>query len=311
MSPASRMQGEQPENGQASQARFQLKAILWGVGTRFWMMGFLLATLAVASCLAIWHHRLQARSAPKSFWAPAHISARPILLCLPRPMVYKPSARLFNEYEKSHPDVSLSREARQDRILPLDPAYSLKWGNMVPVRSSGPGIGGVVAAVNISRILTEQNIRFELRFGEEATYSEMRDSPVVIIGGMNTDWARQLTSGSAFSFNESIATPNIHEIGGARECGGVETVGSHPSKDYGLITRQLSGKTGRFFVQVAGISHFGTEAASELLLDQQELARALRSESISLLDKNLQIVVSTDITNERSGPPHVVAVSSW
>ena len=91
----------------------------------------------------------------------------------------------------------------------------------------------------------------------------------------------------------------------------MEGSGSHITKDYGLITRQLSGKAGQFMVQVAGISHFGTEAASELLSNQMELAAALREKAITFQQKNLQIVVSTDITNERSGPPHVVAVSSW
>jgi hypothetical protein len=91
----------------------------------------------------------------------------------------------------------------------------------------------------------------------------------------------------------------------------MEVIDGHKTRDYGLITRQLSGKTGQFLVQVAGISHFGTEAASEMLLENEELEKILRSESISLQKRNLQIIVSTDITNERAGPPHVVAVSSW
>ena len=65
---------------------------------------------------------------------------------------------------------------------------------MMPDHNSGPGIGGVIAAMNINKILTEQDIRFELRFGEEASYAELRSSPVVIIGAINTQWATQLTS---------------------------------------------------------------------------------------------------------------------
>ena len=83
------------------------------------------------------------------------------------------------------------------------------------------------------------------------------------------------------------------------------------TRDYGLITRQVSGKAGQFFVQVAGISHFGTEAASDLLSNKKEFARILRSDAVNLQRKNLQIVVATDVTNGRAGPSQVVAVSSW
>jgi hypothetical protein len=210
-----------------------------------------------------------------------------------------------------HPNAFATREARRDQILPLSPADTIQWGDMVPVRNSGPGIGAVVAAVNISKLLTEQGIRFELRFGEEATYADMRDSPVVIVGAINTDWATELTSGSNFVFDETRGAPNIHEVAGAKRVWKMESSDGNITRDYGLITRQLSGKAGQFLVQVAGISHFGTEAASEFLANKKEFTNALQSESINLQKKNFQIIVSTDVTNGTAGPPQVVAVSSW
>jgi hypothetical protein len=271
----------------------------------------ILACLALVVYLVTSYFHKSPESALKSFWLPASVSSKPVLLCLPKPMVYRPSDKLFDRYENSHPNAFVTREARQDQILPLEPTDTIQWGDMVPARNAGPGIGGVIAAINMSKLLTEQDIRFELRFGEEARYAEMRDSPVVIVGAINTDWATQLTSESNFVFDETRGAPNIRETGGAKRVWKMETSNGHITRDYGLITRQLSGKAGQFLVQVAGISHFGTEAASEMLVQQQELAKVLRSESISLQKKNLQIVVSTDVTDERAGPPHVVAVSSW
>jgi hypothetical protein len=247
----------------------------------------------------------------KAFWLPASVATKPVLICLPRPIVYRPSEKLYDKYEQMHPNAFATREARRDQILPLLPADTIQWGDMVPVRNSGPGIGAVVAAVNISKLLTEQGIRFELRFGEEATYADMRDSPVVIIGAINTDWATQLTSGSDFVFDETRGAPNIHETAGAKRVWKMESSDGNITRDYGLITRQLSGKAGQFLVQVAGISHFGTEAASEFLANEKDLTNVLHAKSINLQKKNFQIIVSTDITNGTAGPPQVVAVSSW
>ena len=247
----------------------------------------------------------------KTFWQPASVSTKPVLICLPRPIVYRPSEKLYDEYEKTHPDAFVTREARRNQILPLAPTDTIHWGDMTPVRNSGPGIGAVVAAVNVGKLLAEQGVRFELRFGEEATYADMRDSPVVIVGAINTDWATQLTSESHFVFDETRGAPNIHETAGARRIWQMESSDSNITRDYGLITRQLSGKAGQFLVQIAGISHFGTEAASEFLANKKEFTEALHAKSISLKEKNFQIIVSTDVTAGRAGPPHVVAVSSW
>jgi hypothetical protein len=131
-------------------------------------------------------------------------------------MVYRPSDKLFERYRSSHADAFVTREARQDQVLPLNPTDTIQWGDMVPSRNAGPGIGGVIAAINISKSLTEQGIRFELRFGKEATYAEMRDSPVVIVGGINTEWATQLMAESSFAFDETPSSPAIHEVAGAK-----------------------------------------------------------------------------------------------
>ncbi|SNT42731.1 hypothetical protein SAMN05421770_11421 [Granulicella rosea] len=269
------------------------------------------ACLALVAWLTFSYLRHSPDSTLKTFWQPASLSARPVLICLPKPIVYRPSEKLYDQYAAKHPEAFATRESRRDQILPMAPTDTVQWSDMVPVRSSGPGIGAVVAAVNIGKLLTEQGIRFELRFGEEATYADMRDSPVVIVGAINTEWASELTSESNFVFDESRDAPKILETAGSRRVWKMESRDGNITRDYGLITRQLSGKAGQFLVQVAGISHFGTEAASEFLANKKELTGALHSKPINLQKQNFQIVVSTDITAGRAGPPHVVAIGSW
>ena len=283
----------------------------WGRARRVRVAVPVVVCLALVSYFIILHFHKPPESVLQAFWAPTSLSARPVLLCLPRPMVYRPSDKLFDRYEKTHPNAFSTREARQDHVLPLEPSDTIQWGDMTPIHNSGPGIGGVVAAINITKLLTEQGIRFELRFGEEAAYAEMRDSPVVLVGAINTDWTTELTSELNFVFDETRGAPNIHEREGAKRVWKMSTSDGQITRDYGMITRQLSGKAGQFLVQVAGISHFGTEAASEFLANKKEFTTALRTESISLQKRNIQILVSTDVTAGRAGPPHVVAATSW
>jgi hypothetical protein len=296
----------------SSNAELTSESVNHPTGVKRWLKRLLpFACLALAVYLVTLFVPKTSGWTVKAFWAPASALSKPVLLCLPKPQLYSPSAKLFDRYRESHPNTFATREARRDQILPLNPTDPIQWGDMVPVHNSGPGIGGVVAAINISQLLTEQGIPFELRFGDEATYAEMRDFPVVLVGAINTDWTTQLTSGLNFVFDETPATLNIHETVGAKRVWKMETSDGHITRDYGLITRQLSGSAGQFLVEVAGISHYGTEAASELLANKKEFANALGSGSIDLKKKNLQIVVSTDVTNERAGPPHIEAISNW
>ena len=80
--------------------------------------------------------------ATKSFWLPASVASKPVLLCLPRPMVYRPSEKLFERYRTAHPNTFATRESRQDEILPLENTETIQWGDMIPSRNAGPGIGG-------------------------------------------------------------------------------------------------------------------------------------------------------------------------
>ena len=166
-----------------------------GGATLRWSVVLGLACLAVIGYLGKLYFHKSTDLATKSFWLPAAVASKPVLLCLPRPMVYRPSEKLFERYRRAHPNAFATREARQDEILPLENTDTIQWGDMIPSRNAGPGIGGVIAAINMRKLLTEQGIRFELRFGKEATYAEMRGSPVLIIGGINAEWATELILG--------------------------------------------------------------------------------------------------------------------
>ena len=277
----------------------------------FWRAGIaVLAFILLALCLTLSYLHRTPEGTARAFWAPASFSTKPVLICLPRAVVYRPSEALFDQYAATHPNSFTTREARRNQVLPLSPATALQWKDMTPDRSAGTSTGAVIAAVNIGQLLAEQGIRFELRFGEEATYADMRGSPVVLVGAINTEWSTELTAELTFVFDETRSAPNIHETSGTKRIWKMESSKGNISRDYGLITRQLSGKSGQFLVQVAGISYFGTEAASEFLVNKKGVADALRSASVDV-KRNLQIVISTDVTAGRAGPPHVVAVSSW
>lgn len=283
------------------------QGMVWGVA-----MSLCLGAI-VAFALHIHAYRTsKAKVLLTQFWNPVTLSPRPTLLCIPNPIVYRPSSELFDRYEKTHPGTFQSPTERRDLILPLAPQDTIHWGDMVPMKNSGPSIGGVVAVLNLSRLFTQQGKPYEIRFGNEASFAELRDSSAVIVGARNAQWTMQITSGFPFIFEAINGQLFIHETSGSARTWKME-FGPQGQlvRDYGLVTRQIASATGQFLVQVAGISDQGTEAASEVVSNPTELASAFASVPQGWEKKNVEIVVSTDVDEGTAGPPHVVAFRVW
>ena len=54
------------------------------------------------------------------FWAPAFATPQPLLICLAKPVVYRPSFNLYQRYAKSHPGTFQTEVERSNQVLPLD-----------------------------------------------------------------------------------------------------------------------------------------------------------------------------------------------
>jgi hypothetical protein len=69
-------------------------------------------------------------------------------------------------------------------------------------------------------------------------------------------------------------------------------------------------ETGHPVLMVSGLL-FGTRAAADCLVDSGCMDEARRLAHGDLASRNLQIVVSTKVIDDGSGPPRIVAVHVW
>jgi hypothetical protein len=233
-----------------------------------------------------------------------------VLICLGNPVVYQPSLALFDRYAAKHPGAFATRVERRNRVLPLDPQETIHWSEMEAIPNSGPAIGGVRAAMNIGALFGWRNVPFSVRFGNEASFPDLRESPAVIIGALNSGWMMQMSADLHFSMQESQGQLLIREAGPS-----VRTWRYHStptgSTDYALVTRQMIGPTGQFTIKVEGIGDGGTQAGSEVITDSENLRSALQSFPPDWAAKSIQLVISTDITDGKPGPPRVLATYVW
>jgi hypothetical protein len=132
------------------------------------------------------------------------------------------------------------------------------------------------------------------------------------VGAFNNRWTMQVTSNLHFAFIEENGKQMIREHGPSGRTWSAR-FGRHGEtiEDFGVVTRLLNSKTGNFVVATAGLLADGTQAAAEFVSSPQYLEDALRTAQPDWMNKNLQFVVQTTVTDTIPGPPQVVAIYMW
>lgn len=292
----------QGETGRRARKHQLVTRILSGVA-----IGLVLAAVLVESAV----YRAGARkSAIDQFWSPVLGPSAPVLICLAKPTVYRPSADLYHRYSEPH---AFSTESeRLSQPPPLQPNDKLVWGDMVQYPDYGVAVGDVYAAIQLSALLGRMGKQSQVRIGNNYSFEDLRNFPAIVVGAFNNRWTMQMTSNLHFAFVEENGKQMIREQGPLGRAWSPK-VGPHGevAEDFGVVTRLLNSETGQFVVAAAGLLANGTQAAGELVSSQKFLEDALRTAPPDWTRKNLQIVVQTTVTDSVPGPPQVVATYVW
>ncbi|MGA7157408.1 MAG: hypothetical protein WBY53_11195 [Acidobacteriaceae bacterium] len=285
-----------------------------------WLLFFLFASLAVGSVvLAMVYPRRRpdtAISAPEklseAFWAPLVSSPGPVVVCLGQWVVYRPSDSYYRRYTKTHPGEFVTDYERLTQALPLSSTDLLHAGDIAQASSNGFTIGTLRSAIDLGGYLAQRHKPYVVRVGTESSFAELRNSPAVLVGAFNNRWTLNLTSGLHFRFTENSGELSVSEEAPSNRSWAWKLAPSGSIvRDYAIITRQPIWKAGQSVISVAGLGDGGTEAASEMVTNPNELADVLKTLPAGWEKKNLQIVISTDMTDGEAGRPRLVAYYLW
>lgn len=267
--------------------------------------------LAVAAVLTFFwiRHGKSSETVLNRFWSPMFATSRPLLICLPKPIFYRPSIGLYKRHDLS-PHEFDSEVDRMNSAPHLQPDEKLTWGDMVEYPDFGVSKGDVKAAFRLSAVATRLGKDNEVRVGNDYAWDDLRSGPAIVIGAFSNPWTMKVTAGLHFSFVEDHGVFRLQEQGAqGRSWYDELDRNAAVAVDYGLVTRLVSSGTGQFTVVVAGITAPGSEAAADVASSTDDLQRALGNADWA--HKNLQMVVKTSVTDGVAGPPQIVAVYIW
>ena len=220
-----------------------------------------------------------APSAMDQFWAPVLTSPKPIL-------VYNATTTIFQS-----PDLTGAAH------------------DLVPVRGQYTCIGDAYASVVLTSLFTRRGKLFQIRYGTDLSFGDLRYQPSILIGAFNNVWTLQTTNDLRFVFDKH---PTIRDRSDNRlyTLPNLTPEGRTP-EDYAIVSRVFDSKTGELLIAAAGITQYGTHAAGEFLTSPQLLATLAVNAPSDWPKKNLQVLLHTKIVDDMPGPPSIVTTYFW
>jgi hypothetical protein len=255
--------------------------------SRTLLVGTVVAVLLISA--ALW--RIFRSSPLDDFWHPFLTSDAPILFCIA---------------DQSHFSTITLRDAgdpQRQNVL-NDTMISVIIDDISPL-------------VDIAGMLRAHGNSYRVKGETATTLTDLRQGPSVFIGAFDNSWTLRVTSPLRFHFanNAEMSRFWIEDRQDPSRKNWLldRTVqqGTGTYKDYAIVARFTDPDTDRPVVVAAGLARGGTVAAGEFLVNPEDMRDLAREAPKGWQNKNIEVVLETQIIDGRSGPPRVAAVHVW
>jgi hypothetical protein len=272
------------------------RPLMW----RLWLVAGAAVLLAGAIGLGLgMHYRTTVPPPPPSaierFWAPVLASPSMTTFCLGEPAKNIDSASI-DDFNAPPPE-----PAPQKLFVRLQ--YS---GNLA--------LADVITLTRTVAALESHHKPFRVVPASEATFTELREGPIVLIGAFDNIWTLRITRKLRFGFESRGGEALLVDRKNPQKASWA-TAWDLPyaklARDYAIVARIFDQTTGQPVIIAAGISEEGTEAAGEILYNPVYLDTLLAHLPAGWEDKNVEAVIATEIIQGHSGPPNILAVETW
>ena len=261
-----------------------------------WQVAYLLFAAIVVFGLCGWFW-LHSETPEHLFWKPVLDSPGPVLLAVGDVPHGPPLPVAADDNQNSPPAIPQSDSTRS-----------------VPFADA-------VTIARVVGVLESNGKKVLIRRENASSFSDLRESPVVLIGAFNNEWSLRLTRQLRFTLALDAENHLIYIKDGKNPSSRawswatnqpldhVGGPGGPVLHDYALISRIRNSETGHILVVIGGLYTYGTQSAGEFLTDPQLMQSIGKAARLGAGNQNLQIVLGTTVTDGTPGPPRVLAVS--
>ncbi|MDR3413368.1 MAG: hypothetical protein P4L87_20845 [Formivibrio sp.] len=177
-------------------------------------------------------------------------------------------------------------------------------------------LGDVEALNRISAILARDGKVATISNSRSTSFADLCRQPVVLIGGSPNQWTMrymkllryQLVRDFSPGVNGILDRESPTHLNWAVD---FNTPYSSIPKEYAIVARFHNPTTGQPTVIAAGVGANGEIAAAEFLTTPAYLREFIQNAPRGWKQRNIEIILETEMINGASGPPHIVTTYIW
>ena len=242
------------------------------------------------------------------FWQPLLDAKKPVLIYSGANAVYMLSGDFMDRYKSTHRVSSLEQKG-QEFVVPLSSDIRISAADLVPYKNEFVTLGDLSANVRVAALLTLHKKSFDMRSGEDVAFSDLHESPSLLIGAFNNKWTLELTGDLPFTFDRGLTIRDTSD--GTRSWTPSITPEGNETMDYAIVTRIPHSKSDQPLITIAGITQSGTRAAADFITSPQLLNDLLKDAPKDWKSKSMQVILQTKVENNIPTSPVVVATKYW
>ncbi len=267
------------DKSRARASRRRSWLLLWAAGAAALIIGLTVAGF-------FWTRPRPVGSVLDQFWSPVFQSKKPVFVCAAPVPVFS--------------DVRNPGKGAPTRVE-----------DFVQIPNRFVAVSDVNAATQIADMMARMGQSYKLQIGNDISFRDMRSAPAVLVGFSYTKW-HEIGEHFRYSIDLSQRPFGVSQDGAPTNW----TIKTHPddpelTEDYAIVSRVLYPGTDNIIVEITGISHYGTEAAADLVTNPSLLQEALKKLPPRWQQKNVQLVLHVEVISGYPSVPTVVGSYVW
>ena len=251
----------------------------------------------------------------RRFWNPVLSGSAVPIICLADPSLGDPSADLPGfPAPKNSPVASEAEKPKTEALATTN--GGIHTGNHIGlhVPESWANIGDINAGILITSTLQSLGKASRVLLSGQVSFSDLKQSPVILIGAFTNHWTLSMTGNLRFAFSYRNGQQVIVDRDNASQFWAAPRGGQSTEEipeDYAIVTRVLNSPSGQSLICAAGLNYLGTQAAGEFITNPRSVQSLIQHAPRNWENMNMQVVLKTKVVNDTPGPAEIVAVYFW
>ena len=165
----------------------------------------------------------------------------------------------------------------------------------------------------LSSLIERNGATPQFDFAASTPLPDLHSHPIILLNAYNNQWTIRLAEPLRFHFSpdsmgqHSIVDRTHPDVRWERD----PSIPYSNADDYALVARFWDTTTDNWVIVLAGLGRNGTEAASQFVTSSHYMQVLRDQVGSDFSNKNIEVVLKTNVIDGKTGPPSIVAVHTW